>query len=463
MPTGEEQASPTWKVAELAAHLSRLMAGAFPDDLWVEGQIRNLSRAPNGHVYFQLTDPVAAGAAPTSQLGVVLLQAERRHVNELLMRAGGAVRMDDGIEVRIAGRLRWWSPRGTVQLRMTSIDPEFTLGRLTADRDRTLAALAAAGLLTANAALPFPAVPLRVGLVTSDGSAAHADFLAELGASGYAFTVRLADARTQGAGSEPSIVAALERLAREPLDVVALVRGGGARTDLVAFDTERVARAIAAMAVPVLTGIGHEIDRSIADEVAHTSFKTPTAVAAALVDRVRAFLTGVDDLWAATARVAVQRLDGAEALVAERSRRVARSADRALAHHAAVIDAAPGRLGRGTTRGLDRQSARLEALTERVLAGAGRWLDRSERDVVALDLRLRAHDVDRALRRGWSITRDAAGRVVRSVDQVPAGATMQTQVADGILTSQVVGGRTSVAPPEHVPDPPVPPTEEPTP
>ncbi|MCU1352100.1 MAG: xseA, partial [Acidimicrobiales bacterium] len=316
MPNGEASDAPTWKVAELAAHLGRLLAGAFPADVWIEGQIRDLSRAASGHVYFQLTEPTPAGEQPPSQLAVVLLAPERRHVNNLLMAAGGGVRMEDGIEVRIAGRLRWWTPRGTVQLRMSSIDPDFTLGRLVADRDRTLAALAADDLIAANGRLAMPLVPQRIGLVTSVGSAAYADFLAELETSGFGCTVRVADARTQGLGSELSLIAALRDLALDGVDVVALVRGGGARTDLVAFDTERLARTIAAMPVPVLTGIGHEIDRSIADEVAHTSYKTPTAVAAALVDRIRDFVGRTDELWAQTARATTRRLAAEDTAVA---------------------------------------------------------------------------------------------------------------------------------------------------
>ena len=97
---------PTWTVAELSAHLARLFGAAFPDDLWVEGQIRNLSRAMSGHVYFDLVEPTAAGGPLAASLSVVLLAPEKRMVNDVLRRAGEAVRMADGIEVRIRGRLR---------------------------------------------------------------------------------------------------------------------------------------------------------------------------------------------------------------------------------------------------------------------------------------------------------------------------------------------------------------------
>jgi exodeoxyribonuclease VII large subunit len=407
--------APTWTVPELAVHLGRVMAGAFPDDLWVEGQIRDLSRAKNGHVYFTLVEPTEAGRQPRAQLAVTLLAPERQHVNDQLMRAGGSVRMTDGVEVRIRGRVRWYAPRGVVQLRMDAIDPAFTLGRLQADRERLLAALTTEGIIGRNARVPFPLVPLRIGLVTSIGSAAHADVMAELTASGFGFDVVEVDARTQGDDCAPSVVRALTRLTELRVDVVLLVRGGGARTDLAGFDAELMARAIAAMPVPVLTGIGHEVDRSIADEVAHRAHKTPTAAAADVVRAVRAYLDRVDRLAVAISRAASGVANAADARLdrrAERLRRVASSTlDRRLTH-------------------LDRAGTRLGRAADRCLVVAERDLDR--RDTV-----VRAHDPQLALDRGWSITTTADGRLVRSPSDVAPGDALITRVAGGRITSTV--------------------------
>jgi exonuclease VII large subunit len=124
---GRDPRSDTWTVPELSVHVGRLLVGAFPDDVWVEGQIRNLNRSANGHVYFQLAEPCPAGQQPNTQLAVTLLAPERTMVNAQIKRAGGGVRMEDGIEVRIQGRIRWYGPRGTLQLRMHGIDPDYTL------------------------------------------------------------------------------------------------------------------------------------------------------------------------------------------------------------------------------------------------------------------------------------------------------------------------------------------------
>src|SRR5262249_11965720 len=182
-----------------------------------------------------------------------------------------------------------YAPQGRVQLKMTAIDPVFTVGGIAVARERVVRGLAADGVLDRNACTAMPLVPLRVGLVTSVGSAAFHDFVHELGASGLAFRVAVVDVRVQGDNASRRIVYGLRQMAVRELDVVVLVRGGGSRADLAPFDSDAVARAIVAMAVPVICGVGHETDRSVADQVAHTSCKTPTACAQLLVAQVREF------------------------------------------------------------------------------------------------------------------------------------------------------------------------------
>ena len=427
----------TLTVGELAARISRLTASAFPGDLWVEGQIRNLSRSANGHAYFNLAEPTAAGEVPRAQISVTLLAPERKNVNDQLKRAGGAVRMDDGIEVRIQGRLQWYAPRGTLQLKMHGIDPAFTLGRLQADRDRILANLAAEGLLDANRGRILTLVPLRIGLITSVGSAAHADVLAELEGSGIGFTVRGIDARTQGADCGPSVVRALHRLAADGVDLILLVRGGGARTDLAGFDTDVIARAIAAMPVPVFTGIGHEVDRSIADDVAHSSHKTPTAAAAAIVNRVRAFLDRVDEHWVAAQRAAVSSASVADARLDRRASRVGGAATRTLERHTERLEVAAMRTGRGAGRVLDRAAIHLDSQADAVVNRSGRGLIRAGRVIDGLTARVRAQDPQLALSRGWTITTTTDGRTVGSLRRLALGAELVTRFADGIATSTV--------------------------
>lgn len=434
---GDVGGPPTLTVGELAARIAQLTAKAFPNELWVEGQIRNLSRSANGHVYFDLAEPTAAGQAPVAQVSVILRAPEKRFVNEELKRAGGAIRMEDGIEVRIRGRLRWYAPRGVLQVQMDRIDPAFTLGRLAADRERILAALVADGLLEANGRRTLPLVPLRVGLVTSRGSAAHADVEHELERSGIGFTVRLVDARTQGPDSPAQLTRALHLLAADGVDVILLVRGGGARTDLAPFDADLLARAVAAMPVPVFTGIGHEVDRSIADEVAHSAHKTPTAAAAAVVARVQDYLDRVEQCWAGARRAALASAGAASARLDRRSERVGRAGTRALDRHQEHLAVVAERTTARAQRALRRADAEVTARADDVVRRARRDLATADRALDALAARVDAHDPQRALARGWTITTTADGRPVRTRADVAAGDELVTRVVDGTVRSTV--------------------------
>ncbi|NDH11633.1 MAG: exodeoxyribonuclease VII large subunit, partial [Actinobacteria bacterium] len=151
---------------------------------------------------------------------------------------------------------------------MSAIDPTYTLGVLAAEREALLRRLSESGMLRANARHAVPAVPLRVGVVTSIGSAAHADITTVFERSERAFTLVEVDTAVQGAGAERSIAAAIRAAGEAGVDVVLVVRGGGSKTDLAVFDHADVADAIVHAPIPVFTGIGHEIDHSVADEVA---------------------------------------------------------------------------------------------------------------------------------------------------------------------------------------------------
>lgn len=426
----------TLGVGELVARVTRVVASAFPAEVWVRGEIHGLKRPnANGHVYLELCERNNR-RGPTSTLNAALFRLDHQRVQRALAEYPD-FRLADGLEVRVKGRIQF--AYGRVSLVMSAIDPVHTLGQLAADRQRVLRALAADGLLQANQSLPLSAVPLRLGLVTSVGSAAYEDVVQELTGSGIGFEVLVADARVQGNGAELSILRALTSLRARRCDVVLLVRGGGSRTDLVAFDGERLARAVAAMPVPVLTGVGHEIDTCVVDEVAHASFKTPTACAAAVVDHVRLALQRAEAAWISVSDSAAADLVGVARRLDDRSRRVATATANGLRradHHLASATAriAPARLDavlRGTDRVLDDRARRLRRAASVAADGRASRLD-------LLAARVDAADPTRLLARGWSLTRTADGRLVRSPADAPPGTEVVTTLATGSLRSKVL-------------------------
>lgn len=449
----------SFTVAELADRLSATLAEAFADDVWVTGEIRDLSRSRAGHVYFQLVEPPdGPGDRIRASLSVVLFDSNRRAVNAMLRRTG-SVRMTDGVQVRIRAAIDFYPPSGRLQLRMVGIDPFHTLGALEAERERVVRALAADGLIERNRLVPFPIAAHHIGLVTSAGSAAHADFVHELETSGLRWRVTLADVRVQGRHAEASIVAAIGALVDAGVELVAVVRGGGARTDLATFDSEHIARAIATCPVPVVTGIGHEVDTSVADTVAARCFKTPTACAAALVADGREAVRRAEELWEGVRGLAHDRLLVEDERLRQLARAVAGATQRDLDRSARTLLVAGHRLKREARHGLVRRTGELDRLAaalagtgrqvlrthdrdlehhaHAVAAGAARALARADRRVDDLAARTGVLDPARALARGWTITRTEDGRLVRSVDDVAPGGRLVTTVADGELASVV--------------------------
>ena len=448
----------TWTVTDVCEGVSTALARTFPDEFWVHGEIQSLRRSSPGHLYVHLVEPGEAGHKQDVRLSVVAFKGQLRGI-EAVLRKVGNLELTEGIEVRIRGHVEFYPPQGRVQFIMNAIDPRYTLGQLSADRDRVMRALATDGLIEKNGSLPLPLVPLRIGLVTSDGSAAYRDFVDELEKSTFAFRVTLADSRVQGHRATDALVAAIQTLDSLPIDVIAIVRGGGAKGDLLAFDHESVARTVAMARVPVLVGVGHEIDRSVVDEVAHTSLKTPTACAAALVERMRTFTHRLEQISAAAhhhgsraVAEAMARLDTDAARLMRSTGTVLDAGELTLEHHATAIS----RMSRGVLEFADMQldsdagravaacglrlgqaSADLRSRTNRVRSVAGYALLGAERRLNEADSVVRAIHPDVTLARGYSITRGADGVAMRSAAAGTPGETITTELIDGQLTSTI--------------------------
>lgn len=374
-------------VSELIADVNDVLAREFRD-VWVYGEVGRVSNPSSGHCYFDLVEDDAGDKKVVS---VKLFKGTRLALSAKMRQYD--IDIASGIKVRIRGTPDVFAPSGSFGFKMSDIDPRFTLGDLAAKREEIVKRLQKDGLYDRNRRTSLPLVPLSIGLVTSKGSAAHADFMKTLEQSEIGFRVTLCDVRVQGEGAAVGVASAISALSAIDVDLIAVVRGGGSKTDLAAFDDETIARAIARCSKPVFTGIGHETDTSIADEVAYSWNKTPTACAAAIIECVDLFVRRVDK---ATQRLAVVVF----AALATSERRVAD---------------AIGRLRTLRTSTLSAAKARIDLLATAIAS----------------------HDPVVLMRRGWSITYDANGRVLKSVKQAKNGAELTTRLADGMVTSTV--------------------------
>ena len=427
----DDAANPTYSVGELADAINDQLRRGFFDGVWVRGEIDGL-RNSGPHTYFALVEDTERGRAV---MNVSLFAPMKRNLTPVLKK--NRLELTNGMKVRIYGHLDYYAPNGRLGLKMAGIDPRFTLGELSQARDQVVRRLVTSGLYDANRRRPLPTAPLRIGVVTSVGTAAWHDVHPEIEPSGFGFELRVCDTRVQGDGAERSVAAAVTTLARRAdVDCVVVIRGGGARNELATFDAESIAMAIATSTIPVITGLGHEIDRSVADEVAHASYKTPTACARALIDAVSGFSSEVEQAWAAITAVAERRVTDASGALVDRAHRVARRTHAAVERADERLSTREERLATMPSRLLAAHEQRITGLAERLTRRPPQVLDAESRSLDAAASRLALLDPVNLLRRGWTITRDADGTILRSVEQAPPGSVITTELADGTLTSR---------------------------
>lgn len=347
-----------WHVSELTLRLCDVLEAEFPD-VWVEGEISNTHSAQSGHLYFTLKDERA-------QIRCVCFRDQVR---------GLRFRPEDGLKVTVRGGVSVYEARGEYQIYVSQIEP-MGLGALQLAFEQLKKKLEAEGLFDAERKKPLPALPRRIGIVTSPQGAAIRDILRVLRRRFPNLHVTLFPVKVQGEGAPEEIARAIRHFNRAELaDVMIVARGGGSLEDLWAFNEEIVARAIAASEIPIITGIGHETDTTIADFAADMRAPTPSA-AAEIVVRTRAeFEKHIDDCT----RTLVQHM---RYFFSER-----RHAVRDLASHRAFRR--PGDMVRKQRQRVDELSASLGTNLRGRIDGVRKRVNISSTRMASIDLRAR--------------------------------------------------------------------------
>ena len=428
----DDGGQPTYSVSEISDAINGALRRSFGDGVWIRGEIQGYGER-GSHAYFRL---VESGDTGKAVLDISLFANVRMRLRPLLQKS--RIRLADGMKVRIFGFLDLYAPSGRLSLKMSGIDPRYTLGEMAIERDDIVRRLVASGLYDANKRRQISGPPFRIGVVTSVGSAAYHDFTHELEQSGHGFALRVIDVRVQGEFASAMVSSAIISLARQrDLDVVVVIRGGGSRTELAVFDAENIAMAIATSPLPVFTGLGHEIDRSVADEVAHTAFKTPTACAAALVERVQAFAQRGELLWQGIALRADKATATATTGLAELARRIEQRTIGALERADQRLLDRSHRTASGASRVLDRADTYHNGAIERLRTRPMQHVSRLTQTVDQIEARVRLLDPVHTLSRGWSLTRTADGTLVRDAQMLRPGEQIITSFATGEATSRV--------------------------
>jgi exodeoxyribonuclease VII large subunit len=394
--------------------------------VWVQGEISNYKLHPSGHQYFTLKDQRA-------QIGCVIWRDTMAPPRQPLV---------DGAQVQVYGTVTVFEAQGKYQLRVEILQPR-GVGVLQAKFEALKRRLEAEGLFAPERKRPLPKFPRRIGIVTSPSGAAIRDILNVLRRRAPWLQILINPVRVQGAGAAQEIAVAIRELATPneafaPLDLIVITRGGGSIEDLWEFNEELVARAIFNSAVPIVSAVGHEIDFTICDFAADLRAPTPSAAAELIVPDITDLQRQIDGCARALARQllnwvreAQQRLDHARETLQRCLMHKIDSYKRSLLHIAAALRA------RSPARELMIRRNRFADLHRRLVACPGHLLENAKHRFNRIDGILRVLGPEGTLRRGYSITTNERGKIIRTIAGVRPKMKIRTRLSDGEFSSEI--------------------------
>ena len=300
-----------YTLSELCAEIGDALDESLAPSYWVQAEISSLSEK-GGHLYLELVE--SGGTSAKQSVGAIAKMratcwAGTKELIQAYFEAETGQVLQAGMAVLVEAEVHFHAVYG-LSLSIVGIDPRYTVGDLARQRQLTIVQLQADGLLDAQQLLPLPTLIRRIAVISSPGAAGYGDFMHQLEESGYRFETQLFGATMQGEGAEQSIIAALEAIEEqaEHFDAIAIIRGGGAVTDLHCFDSYTLCAVCAQCSLPILSGIGHTRDVSVLDLVAHEALKTPTAVAEWLIHRQEEQMGRIADLIVRLHRTAERQI-----------------------------------------------------------------------------------------------------------------------------------------------------------
>ena len=376
-------------LSELCAQLDECIQQGLPGTYWVRAEIAQLSE--KGHCYLELIEKADRGMF-AAKMRATCWSNKWQLISAYFQQETGK-RPEPGMQVLVEVSVEFHPVYG-LSLNIQNIDPSFTLGDMARQRQLTLQQLEKDGVLDMNKSLALPAVIRRVAVISAEGAAGYGDFCHQLINNAYhlRFSTELFPAVMQGDQAVRSILSALDAVAEnaDDFDCVAIIRGGGAITDLTCFDSYDIASHCAQFPLPVLSGIGHTRDVSVVDMVVFQALKTPTAVAEMLIDHNAQQLVRIDELSQRLSRIAVQ-------MVAVRRQQI-------------------------------------EQLRLTLQYTISRTLQTERNKLQMFDQAIRLHSPEQIFKKGYSLTL-CDGKPVRRASDIPAGTTITTVLSDGELTS----------------------------
>lgn len=390
------------------------LEGRFATPLWISAEISELKVNRSGHCYLNLVEKGATDGTPRAEARGVIWRSAYSSIAAKFEAATGS-QLTNGIRVLVRVVVTYHEIYG-FSLQIIDLDASYTLGDIERRRRETIAQLQSDGVWDMNREIDMPRPILRIAVVSSATAAGYRDFINELSRGVYRYTVTLFESLMQGDMAEQSVVRALAMIAQreDEFDVVVIIRGGGSVSDLALFDSYLIASHVAQFPLPVITGIGHDKDVSVTDMVAHTMCKTPTAVAALLVEIADMELSLIDSYARDIATLVEARLNDEALRIYTLGNDIERLAS-------ASINEEHNRLN------LIKSS--MQGRLQLILATEIQRLNAAERT-------LKSYSVDNILRLGFAVVR-CGDRVLKSVEDVEVGQKIDVGLSDGEMSAEI--------------------------
>lgn len=396
-------------LSELLSNVKRTLAERFPFGVWISAEIGELKENRySGHCYLELIEKGEVEGTPKAKASAAIWRSKWGAIKSLFRMATGCD-LAAGMSVLLKVSVTFHESYG-FSLVVSDIDPTYTLGENERRKREVIDALTREGVINLNRQLPRPLIFERVAVISSATAAGLQDFHNHLAESPYRISYTLFEAIVQGTAAEESIITALGEIAQreEEFDAVAIIRGGGSQSDMSCFNSYALCSHIAQFPLPILTGIGHDKDSSVADLVASEALKTPTAVADYFVGRAESYLTEVESLYS----------------------KIGQIASATLAAHSARLTLCGAKLQNGTQKLLGTFGLQLERASMRLSHSTERALSNAQSHLATIEARVEAASPERILSLGFAMVR-SGGKVVSDTAQLAQGDTIEIRLAKG--------------------------------
>jgi len=447
-------------LSALNKKIKEVLLEGFPSSVWVVAEIMEMNVNRSGHCYLELIEKAETGEQIVARVRATIWAFQYRMLRPYFETTTG-ISLTPGLRILSKCTVEFHEQYG-LSLNITDIDPSYTMGELARKKQEVIKRLRQDGVFDMNRETELIAVPQRIAIISSETAAGYGDFMNSLRNNPYQyqFYTRLFPAVMQGLAAEASVIAALEQIYEwaEHFDCVVLIRGGGSQADLECFNSYEIAAHIAQFPIPVLTGIGHERDETVADLVAYMHLKTPTAVAEFLIDQLNEFAAYLQQLEDHFAMLVKQFVLDKQVYIRELSnnfqhlvKRIVQGEEQKLEHTGQLLrravagairsasgflDSIPDHIQLHTRNILSTEKRNLKQFNDRLRSSGNHALSASGRLLEMYEKQCSLVDPVNTLKRGFTIT-SSGGKIITSLEKLEAGDEISTRFRDGEASSKI--------------------------